>query len=576
MEKIVAEEGGETENEIAFNSLRRICENLKQLEELEIVSCGVEEIVANEDGYTLECPSLKILNVGQCESLQIFAFGQLDSHLLRGDYVDLRSIQILRLQYFQETPIYFPNDLIEKFSATATFQVCCSSFETLFPSEVTGHCSTESPTQIKKLRPFQLEKLEHLWNDDSVSHPLAQNLQYLSIQECSRLTRLAPPSTSFITSFINLTTLEVNECNGLMYFMTTFTAKSLVHLTNLTISNCGMLEEVAFIFPSLVALKVAGCHKMQNFSSGVIVAPFLKLVEVDNGKKRWKEDLNTTVKKFFIDKAVREWKEGNCLESSTNTTNSSQARERTVSATEALSSEKKVGIPKPNHIADHEKLEINKLPSLSRGKEQKEKSWLGIERPQAQVTQNGSSSSTIQDAAIGTQGMHETIEGPLVESTQNTLSLPTIHDAESHDSRTRRRENLFNQPLTFVTGNKKETIGTREIHDTIDKLLIQTGQGAKILATEQNKEIEPSPSQAPQPMTSSALALNAYSNYKGMIDISEKNMLYLEARVKRHPRVLNWLNTKRRRVFASSFFSLFSEATRILRTTQRGHLMEDD
>ncbi|KAI9112254.1 hypothetical protein K1719_016777 [Acacia pycnantha] len=51
---------------------------------------------------------------------------------------------------------------------------------------------------------------------------------------------------------------------------------------------------------------------------------------------------------------------------------------------------------------------------------------------------------------------------------------------------------------------------------------------------------------------------------------------YLEAGVKRHPQVLNWLNTKRRRVFASSSFSLFAEVTRILRTTRRVDLTEDD
>ncbi|XP_054780790.1 uncharacterized protein LOC129288302 [Prosopis cineraria] len=86
-----------------------LCQGLRQLEELNIESCdGVEEIVANEEGleeltfdfprltllrlirltklivfypkrYTLECPSLKILNVYRCKELQIFSFGHLNS-----------------------------------------------------------------------------------------------------------------------------------------------------------------------------------------------------------------------------------------------------------------------------------------------------------------------------------------------------------------------------------------------------------------------------------------------------------------------------------------------------------------
>ena len=42
--------------------------------------------------------------------------------------------------------------------------------------------------------------------------------------------------------------------------------------------------------------------------------------------------------------------------------------------------------------------------------------------------------------------------------------------------------------------------------------------------------------------------------------------------MKRHPQVLDWFNTKRRRAFAS----LFTEVTCILRTTRRCDLTEDD
>ncbi|KAF7801372.1 uncharacterized protein G2W53_040483 [Senna tora] len=67
------------------------------------------------------------------------------------------------------------------------------------------------------------------------------------------------------------------------------------------------------------------------------------------------------------------------------------------------------------------------------------------------------------------------------------------------------------------------------------------------------------------------------TSYTSYLDISVHNSPYLEAGVARHPQVLEWLNTrKQRRVFASSFFSLFAEVTRLLRTTRRDELSHDD
>ncbi|KAL5067586.1 hypothetical protein RYX36_018473 [Vicia faba] len=84
-----------------------MCQDLGNLEMLEIDSCGVEDIVAIRDRpmeislnfpllntlvlcgltklksfyqgkHTLECPSLKILNVSRCETLRMFSFNNLD------------------------------------------------------------------------------------------------------------------------------------------------------------------------------------------------------------------------------------------------------------------------------------------------------------------------------------------------------------------------------------------------------------------------------------------------------------------------------------------------------------------
>ncbi|XP_028789192.1 uncharacterized protein LOC114745207 isoform X3 [Neltuma alba] len=433
-----------------------------------------------------------------------------------------------------------------------------------------------------------------------------------------------------------------------MYFMTPFMAKSLIHLRRLTISNCGILEEVVmtnegrseeeiifeslsylgltclssfksfcsgehtFIFPSLVTLKVTGCPKMQNFSSGIIIAPFLKSVTVENGKRHWKEDLNTTIHHLFTE-ATREGDEGNYKESSSDITKSSQTHQMSSSTTTASSSGEQVGQWKPNQIADTGKQETHKLPSQSYDKELNEQASSGTERPLAPVTQIASSPSTNQEK--------EESQDSETQSSKNLFKqATTVNNKESLTKGTEEMGEKIERPLVEAaksalspTGVCDAAVGTQEIDDTTDKSLIQTGQDAEKLATTQNTEelhdscietqkicdtiqkssipaaqnvpsstmiheaaLDPSPSQASEPMISSIEKSNIYRSDKGMIDIPEKSMPYLEAGVRRHPQVLGWLNTKRRRVFASSFFSLFAEVTHILRTTRRVDLTEDD
>ncbi|XP_054824338.1 uncharacterized protein LOC129322207 [Prosopis cineraria] len=565
-----------------------------------------------------------------------------------------QSIEILRLQYFHRTPITFLSDLIGRFPNATTLQVRCSSFETLFPLEETGHCSIKIPTKIKNLWLFQLEQLEHIWDDNSPTDALVLNLEDLTVRECSMLMRLAPP----LASFIKLTSLEVEDCNGLMYFMTSFTAKSLVHLTSLTVSNCGKLEEIVmtnreeseeeikfeslkylelnslssfksfccgkhiFIFPSLLGLKVTRCHKMQNFSCGFIVAPFLKFVEVENRKKCWKESLNITIKQMFLDKAIVEEVERDNEESSS----SSQRHETSASTSRASSSEEHGAQSKANKIVDLGKQQIHKLPIPHSGivahkmheiiqlpLDQVSQNTLSLPKvdaafgaeemnetlqtPFAEAVENTLTHTSIQETDIRTQKMHETFKTPPFQAAQNEISPIMAHNTEeSNDSKIVRNENLSNLATTFVIGDTKQAIGTQDIDETIDKdggslskaqnsgstgsdkspflgtlpnesLPSQTSNYTEYTAT-----IDPSTSRAPEAMTSSMLASDADSNYKWMVDISVQNLPYLEAGLNCHPQVLDWLNTKRQRVFAS----LFADVSRILRTTRRRDLTKDD
>ncbi|KAI9112242.1 hypothetical protein K1719_016765 [Acacia pycnantha] len=211
----------------------------------------------------------------------------------------------------------------------------------------------------------------------------------------------------------------------------------------------------------------------------------------------------------------------------------------------------------------------------------------------------------------GTQEMGENIERPMVKA-KISPSLTGVYNAEgSYESETCPRENLFNQTKILVTCDNNEAVGSQEICETMDKPLIQSDQYAQKLATIGNTEksrdscietqkmcdtikkpsspteqnapnstmipdivaIDPSPSKSPQPMTTSAiLESDTYGDDKWLNYISKQNLPYLEFGMKRHPQVLNWFNTKTRGVFAG----IFTEVTRILRTTRRCDLTEDD
>ncbi|KAF7825711.1 putative Rpp4C4 [Senna tora] len=325
-----------------------LCQYLRHLEDLHIESCGLEEIVAKENGseehrfdfpqltkirlwnlpslksfypgrHSLECHSLKELSVYHCEALQIFSF----------DHSDF---------------LHPPNKYIQQ--SLFTFENVCPNLELLtlnekdammlFSAEGISQHSIGAPSQFRELLLTDLDQLEYIWNEDFQSDALIQNLDRLQIIGCPSLVILLPS-----ISFQSLTTLYVDGCKRLTYLIRSLTAKSLVRLKELAIKNCKMIEQVVideeeakeefifesleylelislssfksfcsgkhtFIFPSLVGLTITGCPKMQTFSPGVIIAPFLTAVVVENQKKRWKDDLNTTIKQLFIDKEVQQ------------------------------------------------------------------------------------------------------------------------------------------------------------------------------------------------------------------------------------------------------------------------------
>ncbi|GAU43412.1 hypothetical protein TSUD_398890 [Trifolium subterraneum] len=302
--------------------------------------------------HILECPSLEILNVCGCKALKMFSFSQMDTDALfsidklspnleqltingtdmsgilkRGENI-FDKVEFLCFQCFEETPTVFLDEYFYTiFPNLKIFQMSSSSFEMLFPT--TGHLDILISKKIKNLLLCELENLKHICQED---FPL-EDLKELVVRNCPSLISLVPSSTSFT----NLIHLWVGNCKELNYLITPSTAKSLIQLRTLKIKNCEKMLDVVkidekaeeviifenleilgftnlpslgsfccgnqpFIFPSLQSLTAQECPRMEIFSSGVIVAPYVTQIEVGEGTIQWKGDINTTIQHLFLEK----------------------------------------------------------------------------------------------------------------------------------------------------------------------------------------------------------------------------------------------------------------------------------
>ncbi|MED6217321.1 hypothetical protein PIB30_016510 [Stylosanthes scabra] len=163
-------------------------------------------------------------------------------------------------------------------------------------------------------------------------------LKELDIKYCGNMKEIVALKEEplFSMSFQNLKELYVKDCKGMTHLITSFVAKSLVQLERLIVINCEMVKDVvnveegketeediifenleylqlstlsslrsfcngnhALIFPSLIRLIVKECPQMEVFSPGSVIARLLRGVELENQRKRWKVDLNTTIQQLF-------------------------------------------------------------------------------------------------------------------------------------------------------------------------------------------------------------------------------------------------------------------------------------
>ncbi|KAL2625540.1 hypothetical protein AAZV13_07G058850 [Glycine max] len=369
--------------------LASVAKDVPKLEYMSVQSYGIVEIVACEDGseknteqlvfpeltymtlynlssiqhfyrgrHPIECPKLKKLEVNKCnKELKTFqtreCSNEEDEVVLSAENI-FPNLEYLDIDFDEAQEWLLSNTVKHRMHNLKELRLCYVN---------DGERLCQILYRMPNLEKLYLFNSEHLLKESSESRlgtviqlkelvlwsskikdigferePVLQRLELLSLHWCHKLRNLAPPSVSLAY----LTNLEVRNCGRLRNLMASSTAKSLVQLKSMKISECDELEEIVtnegneeeeqivfgklitieleyllklksfcsynnceFKFPSLEILIVRECRMMQTFTEGGARAPKLQNIgaAVEEGKEeamwQWEGDLNATIQKGF-------------------------------------------------------------------------------------------------------------------------------------------------------------------------------------------------------------------------------------------------------------------------------------
>ncbi|KAG2702072.1 hypothetical protein I3760_06G074300 [Carya illinoinensis] len=309
------------------NLLRIFQSNLlttfQSLTSLHIMDCGLlEAIFERHDALTVSVATsltqlehLTNMTLSNLPKLKWFLQGQ---HTL--EFPSLKQLQVLGC---------FAPSFLARLQNLSKLQVYYSGWEEIFLNELLDR--EKLVPRLRKLELHCLPMLTHLWKGDTHEPcPIFHTLDILQSSQCAKLKSLMPHSVSLQ----NLTNIKISNCHGLINLVTSSTAKTLVLLKKMTISECKRITEIVAIedgeanvmltfnnltyleldslpklanfcsqgysfvlFPSLEKVIMRCCTEMKTFCHRVVRAPKLKSVQAteDEDDLLWEQDLNTTI-----------------------------------------------------------------------------------------------------------------------------------------------------------------------------------------------------------------------------------------------------------------------------------------
>ncbi|XVF30748.1 hypothetical protein REPUB_Repub16aG0085200 [Reevesia pubescens] len=283
-------------------------------------------------------PSLEELILDSNEMIKEICKGQASAE-------HFRKLKVLVLRGFPKQSANLASCFLTSLKSLEKLTVGDASFDKIFHSDGLAGEKKDAWTFscLAELKLFKLPELMHLWKEGFQPGPMFQNLRTLEVLECDKLRNLAPSSTSFQ----NLCTLAVSNCHGFINLITHSTAKSLIQLTRMSITDCRMIEKIVscvgdevkdeivftqlkylkliclpnlecfclgsypLVFPSLEELIVMQCPKMKIFSEGELSTPKLQKLQTagDEAKGHMEGSHNTTIQQLFKEQNVKTSKE---------------------------------------------------------------------------------------------------------------------------------------------------------------------------------------------------------------------------------------------------------------------------
>ncbi|XP_054780781.1 uncharacterized protein LOC129288292 [Prosopis cineraria] len=298
---------------------------------------GLDRVFDSELQVSMQQPFFTLEEViGNLETLALNS--EAASIILHHQFSGKRFSKLTCLVFanFEDGQATFPHWFIHSITSLKVLNVEWSSFKEIFQGKtIDEKRKFDIRTQIKELILNQLPKLRHICQEGFQIHPILEFLECLQLSSCFDLKNLVPSSVTFS----HLTYLEVQHCSGLIHLITSSTARSLVKLTTMKISNCYSLEQVVaeekdesayeISFSSLENLELECLPNMRRFCSTncVLNLPLLERVVVkqcprmtifsvrdtstpmlqnilskeEDEKMYWEGDLNRTIKKMFMD-----------------------------------------------------------------------------------------------------------------------------------------------------------------------------------------------------------------------------------------------------------------------------------
>ncbi|XP_028239487.1 uncharacterized protein LOC114418378 isoform X3 [Glycine soja] len=226
--------------------------------------------------------NLKCLSLGE-KGLEMIKRGEFQRNFLL-------KLQVLTLCFHNGSDV-FPYEILQLAPNIEKLVVYNASFKEI-NVDYTGLL-----LQLKALCLDSFPELVSIGLENSWVQPLLGNLETLEVIGCFSLKDLVPSTVSF--SY--LTYLQVQDCNSLLYLLTSSTARSLGQLKRMEIKRCGSIEEVVskeggesheeeIIFPQLNCLKLEGLRKLRSFYKGSLLS-FPSLEELSVMECEWMETL---------------------------------------------------------------------------------------------------------------------------------------------------------------------------------------------------------------------------------------------------------------------------------------------